>query len=386
MSDLDLFAEPGGRGGPQAEEPLSRRAQRRNRRKQQRRRRKGSAAFLFALAFIVAVFGTAGVFGFAWLDNRMHPPDYSGPGAGNVSVQIKEGATGASIATTLQEHDVVKSVRGFMKVYAKETRASSIQPGYYQMRLRMSSQAAMAMLLDPRSRAGSQIIIPEGQRAYEIYALMSKKTGIPVRTFENAAKNRRALGLPSYAQSVEGYLYPGRYDLSPNATAPQILKQMVARYNQEAASTGLEAKARAAHLSPAALVNLASLIQAEGGKPEDLPKISRVLYNRIKAGMPFGFDTTILYYLKKRTLTVTEQETKIQTPWNTYINKGLPPGPICNPGPDAIEAALKPENGDWLYFVATDPSRKITKFASTEDERKRLVAEFRAWQKAHPGN
>ncbi|WP_037559883.1 endolytic transglycosylase MltG [Spirillospora albida] len=387
MNDLDLFSDPYGDGHP-PEEQLGRRAQRRLRKRQKRRKRSGRAAALFAMAFIVAVFGTGGVLGVAWLDNRMNPPDYGGSGSGKVSVQVREGDSGSVIGLRLEQHEVVKSARAFVKEYAKDPkRASQIQPGFYQMRRKMSSAAAMALLLDPKSRAGTQITIPEGRRAIETYELLSKKTGISVREFQSAAKNTGGLGLPPYANGkVEGFLYPGRYDLDPNGNARGIIKAMVDRFNKAAESDGLVRKARARGLDPAKVVTLASLIQAEGGKPEDLPKISRVVYNRLKVGMPLQFDTTVLYALNKRTLDVRDRDLQVQSPYNTYKYKGLTPGPISNPGPDAIDAALNPEPGTWLFFIATDPTNKITEFATTEAERVRLEKKFRAWQRANPGN
>ncbi|WP_242911241.1 endolytic transglycosylase MltG [Actinomadura terrae] len=386
MNDLDLFSDPYG-DGPQPEQQPGRRAQRRVRKKQRRRKGNGRAAALFAMAFIVAVFGTGGVLGAAWLDNKLHPPDYKGAGSGRVTVQIKDGDSGSAIGTTLQEHRVVKSVRAFVKAYGKETRASSIQPGFYQMRLKMSSSAAMALLLDTRSRAGNQVTIPEGRRAIEVYQLLAKKTGIPVKDFQAAAKDGAGLGLPAYAKgNVEGFLYPGRYDLDPNGSAKQALKLMVDRFRKEAESVGLEEKAKAADLSPATVLTLASLVQAEGGLSSDFPKISRVIYNRLKVGMPLQFDTTVLYALNKRTLDVRNRDLQVDSPYNTYKHKGLPPGPISNPGPEAIEAAVTPEKGTWLFFVATDPTNKVTKFATTEAERQKLEQEFREWQRKHPGN
>ncbi|MEU4826132.1 endolytic transglycosylase MltG [Actinomadura citrea] len=385
MNDLDLFSDPYG-DGPPPEETRGRRDQRRRRKRQKRRRRSGRAAALFAMAFLVAVFGTGGVLGYAWLDNKWHPPDYKGEGSGKVTVQISDGASGSVIGTTLEQHKVVKSSQAFVKAYNKETRASSIQPGFYQMRLQMSSAAAMALLLDPKSRAGNQVTIPEGRRAIEVFELLAKKTGISVKEFQAVAKRPKNLGLPSYARGkVEGYLYPGRYDLDPNGSAEQILKEMVGRFTKEADSVDLVAEARKAHLNPATVITLASLVQAEGGKPSDLPKISRVIYNRVDKGMKLQFDTTVLYALNERRLTVTEKDLQTESPYNTYLHVGLPPGPIANPGPDAIEAALAPAEGTWLYFIATDPTNKVTKFATTEQERLAIEKEFRAWQKAHPG-
>jgi len=387
MNDLDLFSDPYGDGRPPPEERLSRRDQRGVRRPQQRRRPNGRATVLFSLAFLVAVFGTSGVLGYAWLDDKWNPPDYKGRGTGSVTVQIKDGASGVVIGKALEEHEVVKNYRAFVKVFKAEARASSIQPGFYKMRRKMSSAAAMALLLDPKSRADNQITIPEGRRAVEVFELLSKKTGIPVGEFRAAAKNPQDLGLPPYAKGrVEGYLYPGRYDLDPNGSAEQILKQMVTRFNEEAENEDLVARARQARMNPGTVITLASLIQAEGARPSDLPKISRVIYNRVEKDMPLQFDSTVVYALGKRTLTVTNQDLKYDSPYNTYKYKGLPPGPIGNPGNAAIEAALKPEKGPWLFFVTTDPDRGITKFASTYEKQLELEKEFRAWQRANPGN
>ncbi|GAA2633257.1 endolytic transglycosylase MltG [Actinomadura fulvescens] len=401
MNELDLFSDPHGSDpygqgrdphaqGHLTDERLSRGAQRQTRKRQKRKRHSGRAAVFFSLAFIVALVGTGGVFGFAWLDKRIHPPDFDGAGAGNVTVQIKEGDSGSAIGATLQSHNVVKSVRAFVKVYGKEPKAGSIQPGFYQMRLQMSSKAAMALLLDPKSRAGNQITVREGIRSMELFQDLQKKTGIPAAKFQAVAANTKGLGLPSYSGGkLEGYLYPGRYDISPNASARQIIKQMVDRFNQTAADLDLEAKAKQVRMTPGQVITMASLIQAEGGKTDDFPKIARVIYNRIKIGRQLQFDSTVLYVLNRRTLNVREgdiERTK-SSPYNTYYNKGLTPGPISNPGRDAIEAVMSPTPGKkWLFFIATDPTNQVTEFAETEEQFRVLEAKFRAWQRRNPGN
>ncbi|MGK5555920.1 endolytic transglycosylase MltG [Actinomadura kijaniata] len=398
MNDLDLFSEPDRNrqwaddGQWSDERPPPRRVQRQARRQQRRKKRNGRAALLFSLAFLVAVVGTGGVFGVAWLDHRMNPPDYEGEGAGSVTIQIKEGDGGSTIAATLQRHDVVKSVRGFLKVYAEEKRAGTIQPGYYAMRLRMSSKAAMTRLLDPKARTGRFTLI-EGMRAVEVFQALSKHTGIPVAKFVAASKNAKALGVPSYGMpprgalnNVEGYLFPGQYNIDPKDSPEQILKRMVDRFKQEAGELDLVNAARKANMTPAQVITMASLIQAEGGNDSDFPKISRVIYNRMEQGWPLQFDTSVLYFLNKRTLNVRNRQVGIKHPYSTYTNKGLPPGPISNPGTKAIEAALRPEPGKWLYFVATDPTNKVTKFAETEPEFRRYEQEFRDWQAKNPGN
>jgi UPF0755 protein len=230
------------------------------------------------------------------------------------------------------------------------------------------------------------INIPEGRRAVEIFALLSKQTKVPVAEFTKVKKNPRALGLPSWAKgNLEGLLFPGQYNLPPKATAVQLLKPMVDRFKEEMTQLELVSKAQRAHLTPLQAITMASLIEAEAGKPVDYRKISRVIYNRIKIGKHLQFDTPILYYLNKRKLDVRNRDiASVQSPYNLYTHPGLGPGPISSPGLEAIKSVFNPEPGTWLYFVATDPTNLKTDFATTEEQRLKLVEKFRAWQKAHP--
>ncbi|MEW2360300.1 endolytic transglycosylase MltG, partial [Spirillospora sp. NPDC029432] len=375
----------GGRGGP----PPGR-GGRGPRQRQRRKANNGKAAFLFAMAFLVAIVGTGGLFGVAWLDKRMNPPDYEGSGTGNVTVQIKDGDSGSTIATTLLEHKVVKSTAAFIEVYGKNPKAAGIQPGFYQLRKEMSSAAAMALLLDPKSRAGNQITIPEGLRALKVAEVLSKKTGIPENDFVKVIRRPTGLGLPDYAKGkIEGYLFPGQYNLNPNASAKEILKSMVDRFNQWATRYDLAGKAQEAKMNPATAITMASLIQAESGKPEDMPKISRVIYNRLQhkpVPMFLKFDSTTLYGLGKYGIVASSEDIKSKNRYNTYNYAGLPPGAIANPGEAAVEAVFEPEEGDWLFFVATDPKNKITEFADDETEFERLKAKLNAYLAANGGN
>ena len=373
MNDLDLFQDPNNHGdGHLAGERLGRRAQKSARKKERRKRAGGRAAVLFSLAFLVAVFGVGGVIGFAWLDDRLHPPDYSGTGDGSVVLQVKSGEFAAQYAVRMQDEKIVKSARAFVKQAKDDPRISTVQPGYYTLRLHMSAKSALSLLLDPKSRENSTLSIPEGLRYYEIVDVLSKKTGIPAAQFTQALKNPAALGLPVSAKgSVEGYLYPARYDLNPQATATDLLKMMVDRFKSENAN--LAAQAKKAKLSPAQVITMASLIQAEAGTTADEPKIARVLLNRIQqvngpAKGHLQLDTTVLYALRKRTLRVYNKDLQVNSPYNTYIVKGLPVGPIDSPGATAINAALHPAAGNWYWFVTTDPDHKITKFTDKDSQ------------------
>ncbi|REF01224.1 endolytic transglycosylase MltG [Thermomonospora umbrina] len=374
MNDLDLFEEPG-HGAP-ADRPQARRGPEGAARKRRRRRRmNGRAAVMFSLAFLVAVFGGGGLLGLAALEKRLSTPDYTGEGAGRVTVQIMEGDTGQAIGRRLEDADVVKSSKAYVRAANKDSRSSEIQPGYYAMRKRMSGTAALALLLDPKSRAGNQIILPEGLRVSQVIKELVKRTGIPKEEYEAVVAKPEALDLPSYADGeVEGYLWPGRYDLDPEGTAESILKTMVDRFKKVADDIGLEERAREANLEPQKVITMASLIQAESGRPSDMPKISRVIYNRFEHDPPMylKFDSTTLYGLKKFGIVASNEDIKSKSPYNTYNHAGLPPGPISNPGEKAIDAVFEPAEGTWLFFVATDPKNKITEFATTDEEFTRL--------------
>jgi UPF0755 protein len=379
MNDLDLFSEPSRGGGHLPGDRLSRRAQHVARKRQKRRRRGSHAATFFALAFLVAVVGGGGLVGYVALRSYMIPPDYSGQGTGEIVVQIKDGDTTAAIGDRLQGAEVVKSARAFLNVAKKDPRTQSIQPGFYTMRQGMAATAALALLLDPKSRSGNQITLPEGLRTSQILQALSKKTGIPVREFQRAAANPEGLGLPSYAKGkVEGFLFPARYDLSPNASAQAILAMMVDRYKKVAVDSDLVARARLARLSPATVMTMASLIQAESGRHSDMPKVSRVIYNRLgqEPPMNLAFDSTVLYGLGKFGIVASNQDLQSSSRYNTYKFGGLPPGPISSPGEDAIEAVFSPADGDWLYFVTTDPKRGVTEFAETQDQFAKLKAKL----------
>ncbi|HEX2317181.1 MAG TPA: endolytic transglycosylase MltG [Thermomonospora sp.] len=385
MNDLDLFEEPG-RGDHPGEARYARRTPVTARKRQRRRKMNGRAAVMFSLAFLVAVFGGGGLLGLVALEKRLSTPDYSGQGSGRVTVQVKEGDSGQDIGRRLAAADVVKSSKAYVRAANKDPRSASIQPGFYAMRKKMSGAAALALLLDPSSRAGNQLTIPEGLRVSQVIELLAKKTGIPREDFKAVQENPSALDLPSYADGkLEGFLWPGRYDLDPEGTAESILKTMVDRFKTVTEDMELEDKARQAGTTPEKVLTMASIIQAESGKPSDMPKISRVIYNRLKKRMQLQMDSTVMYALNKFGIAATHDELNTSSPYNTYRNHGLPPGPISNPGAKAIEAVFKPKSGDWLYFVTTNPDKGITEFAETQEQHDRLVQKFNDYMRRRNG-
>lgn len=351
----------------------------RSQKNQKKKRKRSGLVTALALVILFASLGGGGYYGYLELSDRFGVADYQGEGTGRVTIEVAEGDYTSDVGQTLVEADVVKSVTAFVR--AAGERLQGLQPGFYVMRKQMSAAAAVALLLDPKSRTGV-VNIPPGKWASEIYTQLSKSTGIPVAKFKKV--DPRTLGLPRAAKgNVEGYLYPGRYDLPPDATAQELLAMMVARFKQETRDVDFS-RARRAGLTPGEVMTVASLIEAEAGRPSDYRKISRVIYNRLKANMRLQFDTAILYAWQQRTLDVRNRHLEIDSPYNVYRHDGLPPGPIGNPGIEAIKAALNPAPGKWLYFVATNPTKRITKYADDYEDFLKLKAEFERWLKANP--
>ncbi|NRQ30766.1 endolytic transglycosylase MltG [Nonomuraea sp. NN258] len=229
------------------------------------------------------------------------------------------------------------------------------------------------------SRPDVRVTVAAGTRLSRLFAELSSRTGRPVAEFERAAADGAALGLPSYAGGkLEGFAFPGVYEFSPTAGPDEILRTMLTRFAAAAEDTGLVAGARRAGRTPLEVLTIASIVQAEAGRAEDMPKIARVIHNRLNRKMRLQIDSTVRYGLgEQATGTLRARDLKSPSPYNTYQRVGLPPGPIGNPGEDAIRAALRPAAGPWLYYVTTDPANGITKFAATEAEFAELVDEQR---------
>ncbi len=371
MNDTDFW-------GPEKTRDDNRVVRGDKRKKKKKGKRKGSgAAVVASLLFLFVVLGGGGYFGYTKLKDYMQPPDYDGQGSGSTTIEVKTGDFTSAIARTLETAGVVKTAEAFVKVAQDEPKVQSIQPGFYTMRLRMSSEAALALILSPEARAGL-VNIPEGLWASEIYQRLSKATKIPVSAFKKV--NPKSLGLPAAAKGrVEGYLYPAQYSLPPEATAQQLLKMMVDRFRKEIKGVDVAAGAEARGMTISEIMVVASIVQAEAGKPDDQGKIARVVYNRIKADKHLQFDTPVMYAHGERTIDVRYKHLEIDSPYNVYKHLGLPPGPISNPGLSAIKAAVDPTPGKWMFFVATDPENHVTEFGETEEDFARLKKKFDKW-------
>jgi len=355
----------------------------RRRRRKKRARGKGAMAVVVALLLILGVVGGSAALLFG-LGSKVKDalstsaaPDYPGPGTGEVTIEIKAGQTASDVGVTLKKNDVIKSTQAFFEVANANPDSSSLQPGFYQLAHKMPAADALDTLLDPSARVQARVTLPEGLRLDETLKRLATGTELPLKDFKTSLKDGKALGLPGYAAgNPEGFLYPATYEVPPDADASSVLKQLFAAYASAAEESGVERTQR----DPEEIVIIASLVEAEARHAEDFGKVARVVYNRLEQGMPLQFDSTVNYALKADKEIVTYEDLGEDSPYNTYQNTGLPPAPINSPGKAAMTAAVNPTEGDWLYFVTTDPEAGTTKFTGDYDEFLKFKRELKANQ------
>ncbi|MEO3814662.1 endolytic transglycosylase MltG, partial [Sphaerisporangium sp. B11E5] len=312
------------------------------------------------------------------------PEDFEGRGEGSVVVVVPVGVSAGEIGDVLVREGVVASRGAFVQVVEERGKAGTLRPGSYRLRKRMAAAQALDLMLESRSRVRKRVTLPEGLRASETVARLAKGSGVPEAELRALAAAPGGLGLPSYAGgAVEGFLFPATYDIEPKTTATDLMRALVRRFKRAAASVGLEEGAARVRLTPRQVVVVASIVQAEGGSEADYPKIARVVYNRLASGAKLEMDSTVMYGLGKHGIVASHAEIKRDTPYNTYLHRGLPPGPIANPGEAALRAALYPAKGDWYWFVTVDPERRITKFTDKESEFVKFREELHARLRRH---
>lgn len=295
--------------------------------------------------------------------------DYTGNERGEeVIVEIPEGATGSQVGQLLFEKEVVASALSFFRVAVADERSSRIAPGEHRIETKIPAREALNQLLDP-DRILNLIRVRDGSRLTEVITSL-KAVGFSEKEIQSALKEI-IVQEPFSNRKIEGLLYPAFYSKSKTDSAKTMLQDMVNRF--EASTQGLTWEYL--KYKPYELLTIASLVESEG-IPIDFPKVARVIYNRLEIGMPLQFDSTVHYIFDRRgEIQLSIQDTKVKNPYNTFQNRGLPPGPIGSPTRAAIEAALNPESGPWLYFVTVLP--KQTKFTADYDEFLKFKAEYK---------
>ncbi|MFD5752282.1 endolytic transglycosylase MltG [Streptomyces sp. NPDC127033] len=361
-----------GRGGEGRE--------RRGKTKKKKKSRNGTACLVVAVVFIGGA-GGIGYVGYQFWESKFGPPpDFAGAGSGDIEVEIPSGAGGYEIGAILVKNGVVKSQRAFVAAQKQNPKGNTIQAGVYILGKEMSARNAVTKMLSPSSR--NALIFPEGKRNEFVYEQIDKRLGIKKGETAAVAKAQaKNLGLPKWANDsrdikdpLEGFLFPASYPVAKGTKPETVLKKMVARAKVEYEKQNLEAEAKKLKLkSPLQLITIASLVQAEGKYKHDFDKVARVVYNRLEPENTetvgrLEFDSTVNYIKSQSRLDLgaVDDLRRIKDPYNTYDIKGLPPGPIGNPGADALHSAINPADGPWYYFVSVTSDKTL--FAVTNEE------------------
>jgi len=298
--------------------------------------------------------------------------------------EIKKGDSLATIGQTLKRVDVVDSEVLFAFFARLSRKAHLFKAGEYETRGRISFEALFELLCKGATR-DILFTLPEGFNRFDIASELRRQGFRAYSTFLADSENlqfatRLALPIPAKV-SLEGFLFPDTYSIPRNIASTQLIRVMTRVFAKKwEALKG----SNHSHLEPYELLTLASLVEKETGAPEERARIAGVFYNRLKKKMRLQSDPTIIYgLLPNFSGNLTRKDILTPHPWNTYTLPALPETPICNPGLDALEAAMNPEQHDFLYFVSHNDGTH--EFTATYEAHQQAVRNFQLNPKAREG-
>jgi UPF0755 protein len=347
-----------------------------------KKRRRGLRALVIVLVSVLVLVGGGAATAWILFEDRVRevlgwelPIDYVGDGNGTeVDVTISSGQIGSDIATTLYEAGVTMTYEAFYELLLGMEEQPNFIPGTYALEEEMSAQSALDALLDESNRKVNSAVIREGLTLSSYAELLAAGTGIPIEDFEAAIADYTSYGLPEDAVSLEGYLFPATYEFDPGVTARDIIQRLVNRTFESLDAAGVAPEDRNRVLT------IAAIIQREARIEEDFYKVSRVIQNRLAIPMILQMDSTAQYGddAQESAFSTAEQLEAVNG-YNTYTKEGLPIGPIAGVGDLAIDAALHPVDGPWVFFVTVNLDTGETVFSETVDEHDRAVEQLKAW-------
>lgn len=328
---------------------------------------------LLRLGLLLAALSLAvAVYLFQLLEHPRQPPSPS-----EVTLFFPFGTSTSEIFRRLASEGVVRSA-WFAEAYYRLARsATPLQAGEY----RFARPTPLSQVIDRMNRGDVVrhiIVVPEGLTAEETFELFWTRGISRPQAFRNALKNPQLIAsIARGAPDLEGFLFPDTYEVTRSTSARQIVETMLANFRRYF-TPELRKRARELGLTLPETVALASIVQKETSLEREGPIIAGVYWNRLRRGMRLQADPTVAYALKidgKWTGTLYRSDYGYESPYNTYLHEGLPPGPICNPGLAALKAAASPAKTDFLYFVA-DRAGGHT-FSRTFEEHRDAIAASR---------
>ncbi|MGX4598820.1 endolytic transglycosylase MltG [Faecalimicrobium sp. JNUCC 81] len=276
----------------------------------------------------------------------------------NIVIEIPQGASVGTMSNILYENNLIKNKTLFKVVVKLSNKAPSIKAGKYLLNKTYSNNDILNVLASGKTyNDGIKVTIPEGATSKEIVSLLVDKKLGTKENYEKLIKNPKDFYKEASflkeddITSLEGFLYPETYYFDKDVSEKEVLNTMLLGF-KNVYSDKLKDRQKELKMTLAQVVNLASIVEKEAVLDEDRPTIASVFYNRLDIDMPLQSDATVQYIFEERKKIVTYNDLKINSPYNSYKNKGLPPTPIANPGIKSIEATLYPEDTEYLYFVA----------------------------------
>ncbi len=303
---------------------------------------------------------------------------FSGSGSGtHKKVSVVKGDTLSSVADKLKSAGVIASATVFKLEARASGNSTDLKPGTYKFRSGADTGKILKVLTANKPAPTFSVTIPEGLTIKQTAEEVASQSKVSAKDFEAAARKTNygySFLDNKNIKTTEGFLFPKKYDFEKGADAHQMVDRLLNQYLIETENLDFGSAEKKLNLSEYELVTVASLVERESASPEERPLIASVIYNRIREGMPLQIDASIQYALGKPKAELSLQDLKVNSPYNTYENKGLPPGPICSPSLDSIKAALQPAKTNYLYYVLNAKGTKHT-FTSNYDDFLKAKAE-----------
>lgn len=298
-------------------------------------------------------------------------------GEDTVYVRIAPGMSSSQVGQLLEEQGVIDSRLKFWLAVKLNNAGSKLQVGVFELQRNMQAGDALNVLINGRA-AAVRVTVPEGLNVRQVAKLFAEQGLVDEQEFLEEAREFAPYDYieeaPGADYRIEGFLFPETYDFASDATPRDVMQKMADEFDSRL-TPDMRRRAEEEELSIYELVNLASLVEKEAKYSEDRPVIAQVFFKRLAIDMPLQSDTTLQYLRDEVKEDLSIADTEVESPYNTYLHYGLPPGPIASPGMASIEAVLNPADTDYLYFVADRDGHNH--YGYTYDEHLELVEQVR---------